>query len=215
MTENTLEYRTLPGLWREYEATERLHAFKAETKSAAQEWQGRLMSDLTTLLGVFNGHACELSPQQIETRQEDGFTCETVAIQTRPGEFMPCQVLIPSLKVADRLKPVIALHGHGTWGGAAIVKLPEDPLGTSLNQQLNYDYSGQLAQRGYMVFVPELRGFGKRLEAMQGLDGRGGLKVVLRPMGHHHIDGKVLADVAQEIEIAKSAHPVKVVDQDG
>ena len=171
MTENTLEYRTLPGLWHEYEATERSYDFKAETKSAAQEWQRRLMSDLTTLLGVFNGQACELSPQRIETRQEDGFTCETVAIQTRPGEFMPCQVLIPSLKVADRLKPVIALHGHGTWGGAAIVKLPDDPLGASLNQQLNYDYAGQLARRGQMVFVPELRGFGKRLEDSEYREG--------------------------------------------
>jgi dienelactone hydrolase len=29
---------------------------------------------------------------------------------------------------------------------------------------LNYDYAGQFARRGYMVFVPELRGFGQRLE---------------------------------------------------
>jgi dienelactone hydrolase len=171
MTENTLEYRTLPGLWREYETTERLHAFKAETKSAAQEWQKRLRSDLTALLGAFNVQVCELSPQRIETRQEDGFTCEMVAIQTRQGEYMPCLVLIPSLKVGSRLKPVIALHGHGTWGGAAIVKSPDDPLGASLNQQLNYDYAAQLARRGYMVFVPELRSFGKRLEDMEYQEG--------------------------------------------
>ena len=151
MTENTLEYRTLPGLWREYESTERLHAFKAGTKQAAQEWQGRLRSDLTNLLGAFDVQTCELSPQQIDTRQEDGFTCEMVAIQTRPGEFMPCLVLIPSREVSDKLKPVIALHGHGTWGGVAIVKSPDDPLGASLNQQLNYDYAGQLARCGYMV----------------------------------------------------------------
>ena len=89
MTENTLEYRTLPGLWREYEATERLYAFKAGTKRAAQEWQGRLRSDLNTLLGAFDVQTCELSPLQIETCQEDGFTCEMVAIQTRSGEYMP------------------------------------------------------------------------------------------------------------------------------
>ena len=63
-----------------------------------------------------------------------------------------------------RLKPVIALHGHGTWGGAAIVRTPDDPLGAALNQELNYEYAGQLARQGYMVFVPELRGFGNRLE---------------------------------------------------
>ena len=171
MTENTLEYRTLPGLWREYEATERLHAFKAETKKAAQEWQQHLRSDLTTLLGVNYLPDCDLSPQRIETRQGDGFTCEMVAIQTLSGEYMPCQVLIPPLEASARLKPVIALHGHGTWGGSAIVKLPDDPLGASLNQQLNYDYAGQLARRGYMVFVPELRGFGKRLEDSEHQEG--------------------------------------------
>jgi len=80
MIEKTLEYRTLPGLWREYEATERSHAFQAETKLAAQEWQQHLRSDLITLLGAFNVDACELSPQRIETRQEDDFTNRVAGI---------------------------------------------------------------------------------------------------------------------------------------
>lgn len=66
MTENTLEYRTLPGLWREYDATERSHAFKAEIKSEAQEWQQRLQSELITLLGGFPLQANDLSPQFLE-----------------------------------------------------------------------------------------------------------------------------------------------------
>ena len=33
--------------------------------------------------------------------------------------------------------------------------------------------------------------------------------------GHHVIDGQVLADVAQELEIADAARPVRVVDDDG
>ena len=80
---------------------------------------------------------------------------------------MPCWVLIPSLETDVPLKPVIALHGHGTWGGEAIIKSPDSTLGAKLNQQLNYDYAGQLAKRGYMVFVPELRGFGQRLENVE------------------------------------------------
>ncbi len=159
-----LEYRTLPGLWREYNAVERSFAFIEDTAGEAQEWQQRLRGELTTLLGGFPEQACDLSPQLLETHQEDGFSCDLVAIQTFPGEFMPCLVLVPSRKEGASLKPVIALHGHGTWGGAAIVKSPDDPLGAALNQELNYDYAGQLAKRGYMVFVPELRGFGRRLE---------------------------------------------------
>jgi dienelactone hydrolase len=165
MIEAALEYRTLPGLWRQYAATERSLAFQAESVAEARAWQLRLREELIRLLGGFPDQACDLSPRILETRQEDGFTCQMVAIQTLPGEYMPCWVLIPPPETGTNLKPVIALHGHGTWGGAAIVKAPDDPLGAELNQQLNYDYAGQIAKRGYLVFVPELRGFGQRLEA--------------------------------------------------
>jgi len=164
MTENALEYRTLPGLWREYAATQRSMAFTAKSVREAQEWQQQLRNELTTLLGGFSDKACDLAPQVLEMRRENGFIRQQVAIQTLPGEYMPCWVLIPFPEESARLKPVIALHGHGTWGSAAIIAAPNDPLGADLNQQLNYDYAGQLVRRGYMVFVPELRGFGQRLE---------------------------------------------------
>ena len=171
MNGGALEFRTLPGLWREYAASERSLAFKARNLGDAQEWQARLRDKLTGLLGGFPEGACDLSPRILETSQEEGFTCQKVAIQTVEGEFMPCFVLIPPIKPGHIYKPVIALHGHGTWGGAAIVKSPNDPLGAALNQQLNYDYAGQLAKRGYLVFVPELRGFGQRLEDTEYQEG--------------------------------------------
>jgi dienelactone hydrolase len=171
MTVTDLEFRTLPGLWREYAEKGRMFAFQAEDPQAALEWQGRLRAELTTLLGGFPAQACDLSPRVLDEYPEDDFTCQKIAIQTRLGEYMPCRVLLPSAQAGAPLKPVIALHGHGTWGGAAIVKSPVDPLGTALNQQLNYDYAGQLAKRGYMVFVPELRGFGERLEAPEYREG--------------------------------------------
>jgi dienelactone hydrolase len=172
MTETILEFRSLPGLWREYADTERSFAFKAESIDDAQGWQQRLRAELITLLGGFPAQACDLSPRILETRSEDGFTCQKVVIQTLPGEFMPCLVLVPHSPTGTaHLKPVIALHGHGTWGAEAIVKAPGDPLGAALNQQLNYDYAGQLARRGYMVFVPELRGFGDRMEALEYREG--------------------------------------------
>lgn len=171
MTEETLEFRTLPGLWQEYAETERSLAFQAGSVPAAGEWQLRLRDKLIKLLGGFPEAACDLSPRILETRQEDGFTCQKVAIQTIEGEYMPCFVLIPPKEAGAHFKPVIALHGHGTWGGAAIVKTPDDPQGAALNQQLNYDYAGQLAKRGYLVFVPELRGFGQRLEGPDHREG--------------------------------------------
>lgn len=164
MSESKLEFRSLPGLWQDYADGGQALAFKAKNLADAQDWQIHLREKLTALLGGFPAQACDLSPRLLDSREEAGFTCEQIAIQTQPGEFMPCLVLIPRHKRGARLKPVIALHGHGTWGGEAIVKTPDDPLGADFNQELNYDYAGQLVKRGYMVFVPELRGFGKRLE---------------------------------------------------
>lgn len=164
MTENILEFRSLPGLWQAYARTEQSLAFKAREVSEARQWQQTLREKLITLLGGFPQERCALRPQLMETREADGFSSELIAIQTQPGEHMPCYVLKPAGCDGVLLKPVIALHGHGSWGGAAIVQTPQDPLGAALNQQLNYDYAGQLAKRGYIVFVPELRGFGMRLE---------------------------------------------------
>ena len=95
MRKEKLEFRTLPGLWQEYTATERSLAFKAKSISEAQDWQSILRDELITLLGGFPEDSCDLSPQVLETHQEDGFTCQKVAIQTVAGEHMPCFVLIP------------------------------------------------------------------------------------------------------------------------
>ena len=36
-----------------------------------------------------------------------------------------------------------------------------------------------------------------------------------RVLGEHHVDGEVLADVAEELQVAEAAHPVVVVHQQG
>jgi dienelactone hydrolase len=169
MNDFGLEFRSLPGLWQEYAATDRALAFKANIDEA-QNWQQNLRTELRRLLGKFPEQPCDLAPQILESTEEDGFTCQKVAIQTVAGEYMPCFVLVPHNENAV-LKPIIALPGHGTSGAAAIVKHPDDPLGAERNRQLNYDYAGQLARCGYLVFVPELRGFGQRLEGPDHQEG--------------------------------------------
>lgn len=164
----TLEFRSLPGLWHEY-AGGRSLAFQAATLVEAQDWQKQLRQQLFVLLGLTPEQGYDFSSpaplaQPLESFAGDGFHCEHIAIQTQAGEYMPCYVLTPDHPQSQPLKPVIALHGHGTWGAEGIVHAPDDPLGAALTRQLNYDYAGQLARHGYLVFAPELRGFGSRLE---------------------------------------------------
>lgn len=164
MTTKDLEFRTLPGLWQEYANMARTLAFQPRTPAENGAWQGHLREEIIRLLGGFPVGACDLSPQLLETRTEDAYTRQLVAIQTLPGEYMPIFVLIPHVQGDTRPKPVIALHGHGTWGAEAIIGDSTNSAITELNRQMNYDYAGQLAKRGYMVFAPDLRGFGQRLE---------------------------------------------------
>jgi dienelactone hydrolase len=162
MSTSHLEFRTLPGLWQEYTNTARTRAFQPGTPAENRAWQGHLREEVMHLLGGFPAQPCDLSPQLLETRTKEAYTLQRIAIQTLPGEFMPVFVLIPHHQ--DHPKPIIALHGHGTWGAEAIIGDSTNPAITEFNHQMNYDYAGQLAKRGYMVFAPDLRGFGPRLE---------------------------------------------------
>ncbi len=164
MTNPPLEFRSLPGLWRDHATRGRSLAFSAQTEAEARQWQRHLRLELATRLGGFAPTSCPLDPHLLERRTEPGFTSELIALQTMPGEYMPCFVLIPDQPASIPLKPIIALHGHGTWGAEAIVHTPPDPQAAAFNRQLNYEYAGELARRGYLVFAPELRGFGRRLE---------------------------------------------------
>jgi dienelactone hydrolase len=106
----------------------------------------------------------------------EGYRQEKVAFQTEPGLYIPCHVLVPR-GVEPPYRPVIAMHGHGTGGVAHLLGQPTS--GAEPQEDLahlrakNADYARQLAQRGYMVFVPEQRGFGERMELEPGMNNRG------------------------------------------
>lgn len=158
------ELRTMPGLWRWYEQSARQLAFHAQTRAEAEIWQRTLRETLTRLLGRQPDESVAPVAQRIEMIEADGFARELVVMQTQPGEYMPCYVLIPG-RAAPPYKPVIALHGHGTWGARGLVGIAQSDLETDFIKQLNYDYARQLALRGYLVFAPVLRGFAERAEA--------------------------------------------------
>src|SRR5262249_17618830 len=108
----------------------------------------------------------DFDPHVIESVKEEGYTREKIVIQVQPGEYMPCYVLIPD-SVPGPLKPMIALHGHGTWGAKGIIGLTESSPELEFIRLHNYDYARQFALRGFMVFAPVLRAFGDRMETLK------------------------------------------------
>jgi dienelactone hydrolase len=155
-----------------YDTAARRLAFRARTRAEWAAWRLELSGRLVDLLGGFPADRPPLRAVLLESREEADYRLEKVAFQSEPGVYVPCYVLIPR-HVEPPYRPVIALHGHGTGGAAHI-------LGTIVNEATrveeeeyirsqNYDYGRQLGRRGFMVFAPEQRGFGERLETAAGM----------------------------------------------
>ncbi|MCC6805057.1 MAG: acetylxylan esterase [Anaerolineae bacterium] len=167
------EIRSLPGLWRWYDRESRTLAFGATSAAEAEDWQAALRQQLTRLLGGFPAERCDLTPTLVESVDAGDHRRDLLVLQTLPGEYLPVYVLTPYNATAP-YKPVIALHGHGSWGARSIVGIDDSPEAAAFSTELHYDYARRIARMGYQVFAPELRGFGVRMEykerALQAAD---------------------------------------------
>ncbi|HRJ45500.1 MAG TPA: alpha/beta hydrolase family protein, partial [Caldilineaceae bacterium] len=169
---DTLDFGTLNSLWREYALTPRRLAYAATTQAEWTAWHGQLAAKVLALLGAMPAIPIPLQPQLLETADLPDYRMEKVALQSEAGIHIPCYVLTPH-QSSPPYRAVITLHGHGS--GGAIHLLGKTQHAATREQEIahitahNYDYAHQLACRGFMVFVPEQRGFGERMEADSGM----------------------------------------------
>src|SRR5579859_6556016 len=138
------EVRTMPGFWNWYESAARQQRFQAQSRSEAEAWQKSLRETITRLLGGKPDMSGDFDPHVIESVKEEGYTREKIVIQMQPGEYMPCYILIPD-KVSGAHKPIIALHGHGTWGAQGIIGVTGSNPELEFIRMHNYDYARQFA----------------------------------------------------------------------
>lgn len=159
------ELGTLPGLWKDFDRA-REHGFSASSRADAEAWQAHLREHVRAALGRMPAEAPDHAPARIESVEDDGFTRDLIVLQVQPGEYMPVYVLTPHNAAASH-KPVIALHGHGSWGAALIVGIANSPTEAETLRRYNYDYARKIAQMGYKVFAPVVRGFAERMESTE------------------------------------------------
>lgn len=164
-------YTTLDLLFHDYETSSRQLRFKARSRQDWEYWRNLLQRKLIELLGGFPEERCSLNSCLVECSHEDGYRVEKIDFESEPGLHVPCYVLIPD-QVGPPYRPVIALHGHGTGGANYLLGRAWDE--TTRQEELekikkyNHDYARQLAQQGYLVFVPVQRGLGERIEKQPG-----------------------------------------------
>ncbi len=159
------ELRSTPGLFNRLDLSGRHMGFKATSPDEVALWQDELRGEVWRLLGLgaFPDDKSDLKPTVVKTIETPDFMCDIIVLQTVEGEYMPCYVLTPH-NAEKPYKPVIALHGHGTWGAKSLVGLEDSPAEANYIRDYKADYARQIAREGYQVFVPMLRGFGERME---------------------------------------------------
>lgn len=171
-TDRKLDYTTLNTLWRTQRQHTPHYAFQAKTKEEWSHWQSALLARLSERLGAFPTTQPPLDPTLLSVAEYDDYRQEYIAFQSESGIYVPCYVLIPH-HAKPPYRPVIALHGHGRGGAAHVVGLTVDKSTQAAETEHihlhNYDYGRQLARHGFLVFVPEQRGFGRRMELHPGM----------------------------------------------
>ena len=154
---------TMAYLWQQYDAQPRALAFRAQTRDEWRTWCDALRAQLTELLGGFPAERCALTAQIVEIVEEDEYRREKIVFYSEPGVAVPYYVLTRR-NIAPPYRPVIALHGHGSDGARLLLGLAQGDEEVVQMRAYNYDYARQLAQHGFMVFVPVQRALGERME---------------------------------------------------
>ncbi|MFV0342157.1 MAG: dienelactone hydrolase family protein [Anaerocolumna sp.] len=145
------------------------NSFQANTVEEYALWKEETREILRNLIGLNNMETCPLEPKVLERVQiTSDITREKIIIQVEPGVYMPMYVLIPEKLNEDDMKCFIAPPGHSGAGKYSIAGCYDIPAVADKIKEFNYDYGMQLAKLGYIVFCPDIRGFGERREeAMQ------------------------------------------------
>lgn len=156
-------FSLLPRLVHEWDVASRSHRLQAETPAALHAWRRRTRAKLVEITGYDRLRPVAAAARITETVQLEDHVRQRVEIQTEAGVTLPMFVLLPREGAAPFV-PVLAPHGHGGGGKAAVAGLRDDPDVAAAIDTYNYDYGLQLVRAGYAVFCPDARGFGERQE---------------------------------------------------
>jgi len=172
MTISSSGYPSLPALLTRFDQESRSLRLRAHDATELATWQHELRTRLRAIIGIDTMRICPLDPQADAPKQCDGYVRTRVVIAVEPDVQMPLYVLTPvDLRPGERRPVILAPHGHGSAGKAAVVGRADAPELVRTIAQHNYAYGLQLVRAGYVVLCPDARGFGERRESVMLADG--------------------------------------------
>jgi acetyl esterase/lipase len=136
--------------------------FRGRTAEACRKWQGDFAAKLRSLLGP-HAPPAEWKVERERAVDRKDHRREELVLTADGCPPLPLHLLLPPEKTDKRRPGVLAIHGHGDFGHDAVAG-KDDLAGAAAEiHALNYDYGRQLVRRGYVVAVPCLTPFGRRL----------------------------------------------------
>lgn len=158
-------YTTQKHFEKIFAGTYRSHAFRASSQEEFAVWSRSLREKLHGLLGTDQMRRCLPAPVTVETTPCGGYVRKKMLIHTEEDIAMPFYMLIPEdLERGGKRTAVIACHGHSSNGKEAVAGVRDMKTVADTIDAYNYNYGEVLARKGYVVFVPDARGFGERRE---------------------------------------------------
>lgn len=158
-------YSVQPYLQERFDQVGRSLRFRGDEPGDVIEWQRQSRATLRRLIGLDTMKACELAPRVTERVDCEDYWRERVELHVEPGVLMPVYILIP--KSGRPPYPVVlAPHGHGGGGKAAVAGVTDRPEIARAVERYNYSYGVKFCRAGFLVMCPDARGFGERQETL-------------------------------------------------
>lgn len=127
-----------------------------------QHWQEQTKSKFEQLIGRFPyPEEISLNPKLIEKTEKDEYWRLKLEITTTDQLRCPTYILLPKKKTNTKVPAILALHGHG-YGNKEMVGLNHNGTEIEGEPGIHTNCAIELVQKGMVVVVPELIGFGER-----------------------------------------------------
>ncbi|TCK98070.1 alpha/beta hydrolase family protein [Natranaerovirga hydrolytica] len=134
------------------------YQFNATTQGEWQSWHNDLRSQLKKLLGDFPKVNEDFQAVELESKEFDTYIRKKVEITTFKNLRVPAYILTPQNKPSNA-PAILTCVGHGHGYKEAIGLLPSEE---SNQPSLHKNFAIQLVNKGFIVMVPEVLGFGDR-----------------------------------------------------
>ncbi len=154
-----------------YNSQKRILEFNATSLEEWKKWKSTLKEKFLELLGGFPDPSDSFDVKVVEHVKEKGYTREKIYYLSESNVYVPAYILIP-FEADPPFRCVIALHGHGR-GVADVIGSGTKAEIEQYVRPMNYDYAIQLVKHGFLVFAPEMRGFGERRDEADKIKGPG------------------------------------------